>query len=371
MHLFIIIENNLKLAPERFRGLCCCHPPQNFHVSRLLVPRLRSVCSKIFIHDRTDDVSRCRIAKSLDFKITLDNNRSPSVGTDRRRLQLYEGDLFGFGDAASVANTNTNGSNSVDLSYTVPISPRNTTLSFNYGASSSKVIERPFDVLNIQSRSSYYKFTLHHPFKQTPSEEFAMGITGSFRQSGANFLDDQVPFPSIGVDAFRASLRPDGKEPDSRFFTWRGQGQWVRLLAPDTLLLVRGDMQMADRGLSGLEQFGLGGQETVRGYRQDAVLADSGILLSVEGRIPLFKFGSQKKNILHLTPFFEMGRAWNVGARPDPTTQNFFLGMNEQSLNRTLTHLSDRSSMTLNPALLAPRRGTRGEGNLCRRPLVI
>ena len=200
MHLFIIIENNLKLAPERFRGLCCCRPPQIFHVSRLLVPRLRSVCSKIFIHDRTDDVSRCRIAKSLDFKITLDNNRSPSVGTDRRRRQLYEGNLFGFGDAASVANTNTNGSNSVDLSYTVPISPRNTTLSFNYGASSSKVIERPFDVLNIQSRSSYYEFTLRHPFKQTPSEEFAMGVTGRFRQSGANFLNDQVPFPSIGVD---------------------------------------------------------------------------------------------------------------------------------------------------------------------------
>ena len=78
---------------------------------------------------------------------------------------------------------------------------------------------------------------------------------------------------------------------------------------------------MADRGLLGLEQFGLGGQETVRGYRQDAVLADSGILLSVEGRIPLLKFGLQKKNILHLTPFFEMGRAWNIGARPDLTTQ--------------------------------------------------
>lgn len=32
---------------------------------------------------------------------------------------------------------------------------------------------------------------------------------------------------SFGIDAFGASLRPDGKEPDSRFFTWRGQGQWV------------------------------------------------------------------------------------------------------------------------------------------------
>ncbi len=296
-------------------------------------------------------------AKTLDFKITLDNNRSPSVGTDRRRLQLYEGNLFGFGDAASVGYTNTNGSNSVDLSYTIPLSPRNTTLSLNYGASSSRVIEKPFNVLDIQSRSSYYEFTLRHPFKQSPSEEFAMGMTGSFRQSGANFLDDQVPFPSIGVDAegktrvsalrffqewtnrsekqvlaarsqfsfgidaLGSSISRDGSEPDSRFFTWRGQGQWVRLLAPDTLLLVRGDMQLADRGLLGLEQFGLGGQETIRGYRQDALLSDGGLMLSVEGRIPLFKFGAQKKNILHLTPFFELGRGWNVGSRPDPVTQ--------------------------------------------------
>ncbi len=296
-------------------------------------------------------------AKSLDFKITFDNNRSPSVGTDRRRLQLSEGNLFGFGDAASIGYTNTNGSNSIDLGYTIPLSPRNTTLSLNFGASSSKVIERPFNVLDIQSRSSYYEFTLRHPFKQSPSEEFAMGVTGSFRQSGANFLEDQVPFPSVGVDAegktrvsalrffqewtkrseqqvlaarsqfsfgvnaLGSSIVQDGSEPDSRFFTWRGQGQWVRLLAPDTLLLVRGDVQMADRGLLGLEQFGLGGQDTVRGYRQDALLSDSGLLFSVEGRIPLFKFGSQQKNILHLTPFFELGRGWNVGSRPDPTTQ--------------------------------------------------
>jgi hemolysin activation/secretion protein len=296
-------------------------------------------------------------ARTLDFKMTFDNNRSPSVGSSRRRLQLSEANLFGFGDAVTVGYTNTNGSNSVDLGYTIPLSPRNTTLSLNIGASSSNVIERPFNVLNIQSRSSYYEFTLRHPFKQTPSEEFAMGVTGSFRQSGANFLDDQVPFPAVGVDsegktrvsslrffqewtkrseqqvlaarsqfsfgvdALGSSIVKNGSEPDSRFFTWRGQGQWVRLLAPDTLLLVRGDVQLADRGLLGLEQFGLGGQETVRGYRQDALLADGGLLFSVEGRIPLVKFGAQKKNILHLTPFFELGRGWNVGARPDPVTQ--------------------------------------------------
>jgi len=40
-------------------------------------------------------------------------------------------------------------------------------------------------------------------------------------------------------------------------------------LAPDTLLLVRGNVQLADRALVPIEQFSLGGLESVRGYRQD------------------------------------------------------------------------------------------------------
>ena len=49
-------------------------------------------------------------------------------------------------------------------------------------------------------------------------------------------------------------------EPDSRFLLWRGQAQWLRQLAPDTLVLLQTDMQLADRKLLGLEQFGIGGQ---------------------------------------------------------------------------------------------------------------
>ncbi len=297
-------------------------------------------------------------ARSFDMKVTLDNSRSPSVGTDRRRISLSEGNLTGLGDAISVGYTNTNGSNGFDFGYTLPLSPHNTTLAFNVGTSSSKVLEKPFDALNIQSRSQYYEVTLRHPLKQSPSEEFALGLTGSYRQSSANFLDDQVPFPATGADAdgktrvsalrffqewtkrseqqvlaFRSQVSlgvsalgssVSSTTPDSRFFTWRGQGQWVRALAPDTLLLVRGDVQFADRPLLGLEQFGLGGQETVRGYRQDALLSDGGLLMSVEGRIPLFKFGADKRSIIHLTPFLDFGKAWNAGGKASPESSTLF-----------------------------------------------
>ncbi len=72
-------------------------------------------------------------------------------------------------------------------------------------------------------------------------------------------------------------------------FAWRGQGQWVRLLAPDTLLLLRADAQLADRALLPFEQFSLGGIDSVRGYRQDALLTDNGIFASAEVRIPILR----------------------------------------------------------------------------------
>jgi hemolysin activation/secretion protein len=114
---------------------------------------------------------------------------------------------------------------------------------------------------------------------------------------------------SLGVDLFDATINNDA--PDSRFFAWRGQAQWTRLLVADTLLLVRGDVQIADSSLVPFEQFGIGGQQTVRGYRQDALLADNGVLFSTEFRIPILK--AKGGGLLQLTPFIDIGTGWNNG----------------------------------------------------------
>jgi hemolysin activation/secretion protein len=61
----------------------------------------------------------------------------------------------------------------------------------------------------------------------------------------------------------------------------------------------------------------MGGVDTVRGYRQNQLVADNGILGSVEVRIPL----TSNPNPLQLAPFFEIGTAWNnQDPDPDPGT---------------------------------------------------
>lgn len=249
-----------------------------------------------------------------------------------------------------MAYSNTDGSDSLDASYTLPFNARNGILSFSVGATESDVVEPPFDKLDIDGNWRYYELTLRQPLAQTATQEFALGLTAARRESNISSVLEDFGFPpselspgaddeghtrisalqffqewtsrnsreviaarsqlSFGVGAFNATINENA--PDSRFFAWRGQAQWVRLLAPDTLLLIRGNVQLADGALVPLEQFGLGGQESVRGYRQDALLTDSGAFASAEVRLPILRT-SRRQWLLQFAPFFDVGTAWNSG----------------------------------------------------------
>ncbi|WP_243902443.1 ShlB/FhaC/HecB family hemolysin secretion/activation protein [Aetokthonos hydrillicola] len=311
-------------------------------------------------------------AKTLSAQISLDNNRIPSIGSFERQIQFNNASLFGLGDNLSIAYANTDGSNNVNFDYTFPINAHNGTLEFNYNYTDSKVIEKPFDILDIKGTSQDFSLTLRQPISQTPTEEFALGLTASRRVSDVGFLEALVgqrqPFPepgaingntrlailrffqdwtkrsnkqvlaarsqfSFGVDAFDATINQ--KAPDGTFFSWRGQTQWVRLLAPDTLFIARADAQLSDRPLVPLEQFGVGGQRTVRGYRQDLLLTDNAFLASLEFRYPILRI-PQINGVLQITPFFDYGVGWNSSgiANPDPNNlASIGLGLLWQSNN--------------------------------------
>jgi hemolysin activation/secretion protein len=311
-----------------------------------------------------------------ESQLMLDNGRTPSVGSFRRQLQLSNFDLLGLGDRLSMTYTNTLGSNALDASYSIPFNPRDGKLTLSGGFSTSRVIEKPFDILDINSNSNYVELTVRQPIRQTTTQEFALGLTASHRQSGTKLLGGEIPFPSPGsnadgttrltalrffqdytvqkkqqVLAFRsqlsfglgssADLNTTANSPSGNFFVWRGQAQYVRLLAEDTLLLLRGDIQLANRPLLPLEQFGLGGQDSVRGYRQDQLLTDSGIFLSAEARIPILRVRDPKL-VLQLTPFVDFGHGFNRGSITNPSPNNLLSGGLGLRLN-----MSDRLSARL------------------------
>jgi hemolysin activation/secretion protein len=80
-------------------------------------------------------------------------------------------------------------------------------------------------------------------------------------------------------------------------------------------MVVRSKVQLAGGELLPIEQFGIGGSDTMRGYFQDAVLVDSGIFGSAELWYRIVRIGG-KQGVLQVTPFVDFGKVWtNSGGR--------------------------------------------------------
>lgn len=298
----------------------------------------------------------------LGTQLTVDNNRAPSVGSFRQTVQTNFSNLLGLGDVATVAYSHTDGSNTWDAIYGIPLNSRNGTLSFYYGRGNSKIVEEPFDELEIEANSQVYEIAYRQPFQSIHQkagengeeeyvfQEFALGFTASRRNSQTSLLGIDFPLSpgannegetrisalrffqewtqredkqvfaarsqlSLGVGWFDATV--NNSEPDSRFFAWRGQAQWVRRVTANSLLLVRGDVQLSPNELLPFERFGLGGQDRIRGYRQDALLTDNGALASVELRLPI-PIVSGRGRLVQIAPFLDAGVGWNSDDRPNP-----------------------------------------------------
>ncbi|NEU80739.1 ShlB/FhaC/HecB family hemolysin secretion/activation protein [Nostoc sp. UIC 10630] len=362
----IKIIGNRRLGSKYIRDRIQLGAGKPLNVPRLLEklqllrldPRIQNLSAELQtgVHPGSN-VLQVEVEEADTFKLTasLDNGRSPSVGSFRRGVDLQEANLLGLGDTLSVGYANTDGSNSINANYTLPINAHNGTISFGFSQGWNHVIEKPFSVLDIQSDSQSYELGYRQPLVQKPTQELAVGVSFSRQSSQTELgIDNIGPFRlspgadengktnisalrffqeytqrsnqyvfaarsqlSFGVDWFDANVSEN--QPDSRFFAWRGQTQWVRQLAPDTLFLVRGDFQLAADSLVPLEQFGLGGQLSVRGYRQDALLTDNGLLFSAEFRVPIAR-ANNIGGVLQLTPFIDVGKGWNVnGENPSPS----------------------------------------------------
>jgi len=234
-------------------------------------------------------------------------------------------------------------------SYSLPLNANNGTLNLRYSTNNSKIIEAPFQDLGIRSDSQTFSVGIRQPLTRSISNEFAIGLNFDLRRSRTFLLDD-IPFSfsegpkdgvskvtairffqdwvdrssnrvlavrsqfSLGINAFDATIN-SGNVPDGQFFSWLGQFQWVQPLSPRVVLLSRLAGQLTLDPLLSLERFSLGGADTVRGYRQNQVVSDNGVLGGFEVQIPLTK----NPEILQIRPFFDWGYGWNQsGVNPDP-----------------------------------------------------
>lgn len=308
-----------------------------------------------------------READSFSLPIRLDNSRSPSVGSFQQQVGLSEGNLFGFGDSLLLSYSHTEGSDGMNFSYQIPVNAANGALRLGFSQTWNDVIDPVFFDLDgdgrgpdIESQSTQIEVSFQQPIIRTLQrerfQELVLGLTGSYRNNQSFLFGQPFPFSlssdvdgttkttalrffqnytlqdaqqvfavrsqfNFGISALGSTIQSPlpniGAVPDSQFFSWQGQAQWARSLAPDSLFLLRVNAQLADQGLLSSEQFSLGGIYSVRGYRQDQLLTDNGLFASAEVRFPILQV-PEWQGTLQIAPFTDLGLGWNSGARPDP-----------------------------------------------------
>jgi len=301
----------------------------------------------------------------LDF----DNYQAPSVGAQRGVVTFEHQSLTGNGDVLALNYGRSRGLDPLlEFSYFIPINARDTTLGVQYRRNDLTVVEEPFGPLNIQSASETYGVSLRQPIYRTPSTSFALELIGERSSLSTSLLG--IPFSlepgavagdsavtavrfaqefvyrtrseviaarsrfSVGVDALGSTVH-SGDTPDSRFFAWLGQFQWVRQLGvferigiPETQLIFRTDVQLTNQPILTLEQIALGGRYTVRGYPQNTLVRDNAFMASLEARIPIVRNKSWA-DYVELAPFFDYGRGWNTDRPTDgpPDLSGIGIGM--------------------------------------------
>jgi hemolysin activation/secretion protein len=123
---------------------------------------------------------------------------------------------------------------------------------------------------------------------------------------------------SFGLSAWGATVNADA--PDSRFTAWLGQFQWVwRFTERGDQLFVRANGQLSNDSLLPIEQFTVGGLDSVRGFRTNQLVRDEGYTASLEYRRPIFANATGWRNV---SAAFFVDRGWaknKVEPNPSPS----------------------------------------------------
>jgi hemolysin activation/secretion protein len=306
-----------------------------------------------------------RVLDQQPFRLGLqvDNQRPPSVGEDEIWLLASDLNLTGHSDPLDlrygVATGGSDGfgfsgADNIEGSYLLPITRYDTTLGLHASRLNTSLVEATFTPLDITSLTASYGIALRQPVYQTANREIAFSVGFDRRQNDSWLLG--VPFNisrgavngemvvsvlrltqewlqrgqnsvlalrssfNFGLDALDATNDRIPGHPKAEFFSWLGQGQYVRrLFNTQNQLVLRVTGQWTDDRLLALEQMSVGGAESVRGYLENQLVRDRGVVSSMEFRLPVL-FDKTGAGILHLAPFFDFGGGWDVGGSSSPTT---------------------------------------------------
>ncbi|MBF0449695.1 MAG: ShlB/FhaC/HecB family hemolysin secretion/activation protein [Candidatus Magnetomorum sp.] len=306
-------------------------------------------------------------ARPYFLTVEVNNSNSPSVGAYRADIQFEHINVSGWGDSFRLKYGITEGLDTYSSKYEIPFTRWGTTFSLEADRAKSVVVAQPFDDKDIKGDTTTMGFGFKHPFYKTVSSELLMGLKFEHRKSNTYMMGMNMSFTSgvdngeskvsvvrfsqewiqrsleqvvaarstfsFGLDVLDATkadaplnAEDTAAMPNGTFAAWLGQFQWIRRIA-ETQLIARLDLRLSDSPLLSIEKFAIGGRATVRGYRENLMTPDNGLIASLEWRVPVAQWNipaltkNQKQGMVYLAPFFDYGLGGNTKS-PDPAPRS-------------------------------------------------
>ncbi|HXQ53584.1 MAG TPA: POTRA domain-containing protein [Stellaceae bacterium] len=288
-------------------------------------------------------------AQRFSLGATVANDEPPSIGGVHGEFDGIVRNVIGRGDALGLRLGRTGGLDDGGLLWAVPVTAADTTLSARFDYNQATVLDQAFVPLNVVSTVKTIGIGITQPVYRTVERRLTLGMEIDWRDSQTTLLGMPFSFtPGVENGRARATVLRLSQDwidreldqvfaarstfnvglpmlgatvtdqpPTGRFLSWLGQMQYVRRVIGQSQLIARADVQLSHDPLFSFEQIAIGGATTVRGYRENTLVRDNAVILSLEGRIPIFDltlprpFGEDLHGPIELAPFADWGRGWN------------------------------------------------------------
>jgi hemolysin activation/secretion protein len=330
-------------------------------------PNIETITSELVPGDeRGESILSVKVNEPAPWSLSasVDDYVTPAIGGFRGTYMTSYRNLSGWGEHFTATYSVATGLHDIDGQLSIPITRWDTVLELRARRAWSEITERPIDVLEIESRSESYSLRIQQPVLRQRTYNLGLFASAEWKRGKSTLLgglalslDPQDDGRST-VSAVRAGIEgwwqgdrrafsgrltlsrgldildagSDGLDLDGDFYSGLLQIQGVEYLPWYGMrLLTRVDGQLAEDVLLGLEQFSLGGHASVRGYRENLLVRDQGVVGSVELRIPLPVTGPF--NRLELGVFSDGGYTVNRHAKSGDRIWSAGLGLHA-SVNR-------------------------------------
>lgn len=238
----------------------------------------------------------------FQLALTSDNAGRPYIGLYRWGAEFTNRNVTGHGDRFNLRYIGSVGSTLANTSYTLPVGSKGTEISGLFGFSHVDVDLRIPNQPDIIGNAYNYGLMVSQPLGpervwSVDAGLHARRVTSFF--DGDNMGSDDIRSMAFGLnydkyDRFgrtfsraQATVAPQWLGANSSFFKMENHMTRVTRLPKNNLLILRGYSQWSPDALPAIEQFQLGGINSVRGYTQGVMIGDKGYNVSAEWRYPI------------------------------------------------------------------------------------